>query len=114
MASPNAGSLLESTLRGWRAADRASSDALRSSHHWVNIEDHYELSFIRETPAQVAGRISTQGRGAGALSRRAPSSAKENILAAGRGIFWQRKRPDQTRRCGAQRFAAIAATAVVA
>jgi hypothetical protein len=103
--------LLESALRGRRAADRASYDALRPLNHWVKIEDQYELSFIRETSAQVAGRVSTQGRWAWALSRRSPESADENILAAGRGIFWKRQQLEETNRGIAQRLTAFALAA---
>ena len=101
--------LLESVPRDRRAADRASTDALRPLNHWVKIEDQYELSFIRETTlAPIARRISTQGQWAWALSRRASKSAKENILAAGRGIFWKRRQPEKTRRSGAQWLSAFA------
>src|SRR6185503_2489918 len=104
-------STLESALRDRDAADRASFDALRPLNHWVKIKDQYELSFIRETPAQVARRVSTQGRWAWALSRRSPESADENILATGRGIFWKRQQLEETH-CGiAQRFGTFAVAA---
>jgi hypothetical protein len=114
MASPNTGNLLEWTLRGRRAADRASSDALRPLYHWVKIEDQYELSFIRETLAPAARRVSTQGRWPRALSRSARKSAQENILAANRGVFWKRKKRAEAGHGGAQWGAAFAVVATVA
>ena len=114
MASQNAGNLLEWTFRGRRAADRASSDALRPLHHWVNKEDQYELSFIRETPAPAARRISTQGRWPRALSRSARKNAQENILAANRGVFWKRKKHAEAGHGGAQWCATFAAFPIVA
>ena len=89
------GNLLERTFRGRRAADRASLDALRPSNHWVNIEDQYELSFIREAFAPVARRLSTSARCPWASTRRTGTSAQENILAASRGVFWRRRNSHQ-------------------
>ena len=103
--------LLERTLRGRRAAGCASSDALRPLPHWVKKEDHYELSFIRETLAPAARRVSTQGRRPRALSRSAPKSAQENILAANRGVFRKRKRRAEASHGGAQRGAVFATVA---
>jgi hypothetical protein len=111
MASQNAGNLLEWTFQGRRAADCASSDALRSLHHWVNKEDQYELSFIRETLAPAARRVSTQRRWSRALSRSARKSAQENILAADRSFFWKRKRRAEKGRRSAQWCAAFATVA---
>ena len=113
MASPNAGNLLEWTLRGRRAAGCASSDALRPLHHWVKKEDQYELSFIRETLAPFARRVPTKGRSP-AFPRNARESAQENILAASRGVFWKRKRRAEASHRGAQWCAAFAAFATVA
>ena len=92
MASPNAGNLLEWTFQGRRPVDCVPNlGTLRPSHHWVNIEDQYELSFIGETLAPVARRFSTSARWPRALSRHPSNSAQEDILAAGGGIFWHRK-----------------------
>lgn len=88
MASQNAGNLLGWTLTGRRAADCAFSNALRPSRNYINTEKHYELSFIGETPAPFARRLSTQGR-PGASPRSVGKSAHQNILAAGKGIFWR-------------------------
>ena len=49
-------------LRGSPAADRASIDALRPNYNWVNIEDQYEISFIREKSAAFARRLPQKGR----------------------------------------------------
>ncbi len=102
MASQNDGNLLEWTFRGRRAADCASSDALRPLHHWVNIKDQYELSFIRKTLAPVARRISIPARWPRALSGTAGKSAQENILATSSGIFWDRQRHQEADSSGAQ------------
>jgi hypothetical protein len=106
--------LVESVLWDRRAADRASSDALRPSNHWVKIEDQYELSFIRETLAPFARRVSTQRRWAWALSRRSPKGADKNILAANRCIFWKRQQLEETDRGIAQRLTAFATAATQA
>jgi len=95
-ASQSACKLLERTLRSSRAADRASIDALRPFNNWVNLEDNHELSFIRETLAQFARRVPTKGRSPFARSKRERESSQENILAAGRRIFWKRKRDEET------------------
>lgn len=97
----NASTLLESAFQGRRAADRVPNfGTLRPLNHWVKIEDQYELSFIRETPAPFAGRVSTQGRWPGALSRRSAKSANENILAANCSFFWKRQQLKETNSTG--------------
>src|SRR6266487_1203620 len=95
-ASQSAGKLLERPLRSSRAADRASIDALRPFNNWINLEDNHELSFIRKTLAPFARRVPTKGRSPFALSKRGRESSQENILAAGRCIFWKRKRDEET------------------
>src|SRR3982751_4139708 len=57
-AAQTALELLDWTLRGSRAADRASLDALRPQLNWFNTEDHYEISIPRERlTASTPGRI---------------------------------------------------------
>ena len=118
MASPHcggAGNLLESIPWDRRATDRVPTvGTLRPLHHWEKIEDQYELSFIRETPAPVAWRFSTQGRGTRALSGRSAKGAQENILATGSRIFWQRQGHAQTSAGEPKRFAAFLAAAFFA
>jgi len=117
LASPNAGNLLEWAPLGRRVADRVPNfGTLRPLHHWLNTEDQYELTFIRETFAPVARRISLSARWPWASARRAVESAREkNILAARRGILWRkRKRRHETSSDNFQRArgrAAIAASA---
>ena len=113
-ASPRhcgAGSLFEGPFRGQRAAGCASIDALCPFNNWVNLEDQYEISFIRETLAPFARRVPTVGRSP-ALSRNARGeSSQENILAEGRRIFWQRRKRKETRARFAQWLTPAAAGA---
>ncbi len=74
-----------------RAADGASIDALRPFKNWVKLKDHYELLFIRETPAPFARRVPTPGQWPFSLSTGRNQSSEENILAASRSIFWKRQ-----------------------
>jgi hypothetical protein len=91
-----------------RAADGASIDALRPFKNWVKLKDHYELLFIRETPAPVAGRVPPQGpRSLSGPAGRSETS-NENVLAASRSFFWKRQR-QKTGNNGAQRCAAFPA-----
>ena len=94
LASPNAGNLLEWAPTGRRVADRVPNfGALRPLHHWLNIEDQYELTFIRETSAPVARRVSLSARWPWTSARRAVESAcKKNILAAAGGILWRKRK----------------------
>jgi hypothetical protein len=110
-ASASVRKLLERTLRGSRAADRASIDALRPCNNSVNLKDNHELSFIRETLAPSARGVPTKGRSPFALSKRERESSQENILAASRRIFWKRKSDEETGDRVAQWRAAIAAFA---
>ena len=93
LASPNAGNLLGWAPLGWRVADCVPNfGALRPLHHWVNIEDQHELTFIRETLAPVARRVSLSARWPRASARRAVESAGEkNILATVSGILWRKR-----------------------
>ena|ERR1043166_4838059 len=102
--SRNGGSNLpESTFRGQRAADRVPNfGTLRPLHHWVNIEDQYELSFIRETLAPVARRISISARWPRSPAGTAGKGAQENVLAADSRLFWKRQRFKETGASGTQ------------
>src|SRR5438876_1533340 len=106
--------LLGETLRGSRAADRASLGALRPFNNWVNTEDQHELLSTRETPASWARSVSTKGR-ARAFSRatRAGSEA-ENILATNRRIFWKWRRHTKTSHTITQRRGTTAAATAAA
>ena len=88
------GNLLEWAPLGRRLADRVPNfGTLHRSHHWVNIEDQYELTFIRETFTPVVRRLSLPARWPWASARRAVESAhKENILAASGGILWRQRK----------------------
>ena len=105
-ASQSACRLFEGTLSESRAADCASTDALRPFNHWVNLKDQHELLFIRETSPPFARWIPTQEQWAPAASTRRSESSEENVLAAGRSIFWKRQR-QKTGNNSAQRCAAI-------
>src|SRR6266705_6374370 len=90
-ASQSACKLFEWTLSDSRAADGASIDALRPFNNWFKLKDQHELLFIRETLAPSARRSPTQGQRPLALSAGRSENAKENILAAGCRIFWERQ-----------------------
>src|SRR5260370_22760938 len=77
------------TSRGFRAADRASLDALRPLNNWVNTEDHHELLSTGETPAPWARSASTKGRSRAFPRATRTGSEAENILATYRRIFWK-------------------------
>ena len=98
------------TLRGSRAADRASSDALRLNHNSVNTEDLYGISITREKLAAPTGRrwLSTQGRRSPVPAKNYSESAgQENALGKIHGIFHERKSAGRARRANnAQWFAA--------
>src|SRR5712692_5816836 len=83
------------TSRGPRAADSAPSDALRPFNNWVNIEDHYELAFIRETLAPFAWRAPTKGQSVPPRTY-GGEGPQENILATARRIFRRRERNEKT------------------
>lgn len=70
------------THEGSPAADRASFDALRSNENWVKIEDHYEISFIREATAAFAWRLPQKGRRSLAAAVRGSKSAGEKVALA--------------------------------
>jgi hypothetical protein len=98
-------------LRGSRAADRVSFDALRPNENWVNLEDQYEISFIREKLAAFARRFPTKERRSLALSKCDPENASEkNALAENHCAFHKRKN-ETFCRSGAEWCAATAASA---
>jgi hypothetical protein len=80
-------------LRGLPAADGVSFDALRPNDNWVNIEDQYEISFIREKSAAFARRIpKTRRRTLACTACGAKDAAEEVTLAKNyRGTFRKRK-----------------------
>ena len=98
-------------FRGLPAADGVSFDALRPNDNWVNIEDQYEISFIREKSAAFARRIPKKRRRTLACTTRGAKDAAEEIALAKnyRGTF--RKRKDEA--CGIAEWCApaIGATA---
>src|SRR4030095_9864014 len=100
--------LFERTLADSRAADGASIDALRPFNNWVKLKDHYELLFIRETPAPFAGRVPPEGQLrtlSGSAGR--SESSKKDVLAAGRRFFWKRPADQENSSGRAQRCAAF-------
>ena len=98
-------------LRGLPAADGVSFDALRPNDNWVNIEDQYEISFIREKSAAFARRVPKERRRTPACTACGPEDAGEEVALAKnyRGTF--RKRKDEA--CGIAEWCApsISATA---
>jgi len=80
-------------LRGLPAADGVSFDALRPNDNWLNIEDQYEISFIREKSAAFAWRIPKKRRRSLASSACGATTASEKIALAKnhRGSFRKRK-----------------------
>jgi hypothetical protein len=95
----------ERTLRGSRAAGRASIGALRPPNHWVITEDKYEISIIRER-ARWARAFPTQARrrAVALLPLGAEGCAEKRSLVQDRGFFWQRKKHEKS--SDAQWFAA--------
>ena len=104
------------TLRGSRAGERASIDALRPNYNSVNTEDLYGISIIREKFAAPTGRrrFPQKGRRSPVPAKRAcEGTGKENVLAESHGIFHQRKSADRARRgTKAQWFAPGACAAI--
>src|ERR1700730_826825 len=92
--------LLNGPFQGRCATGRASIDALRRTNNSVNIEDLYEISFIRETFAAFARRFPPKGRSPSASSGDAgPSSSQKNLLAAIGGFFQQRHDREKSGQC---------------
>ena len=90
-AAQTALGLLDWTLRGSRAADRASCDALRLQRNLFNTEDHYEISIPREKlTASAPWRIPQAVRYA-RRSRGVESSRKKEHLAENHGLLRKRR-----------------------
>jgi hypothetical protein len=103
--------LFDRTERGSHAPDSAPSDALRFPNTGLNIENEYELSFIRETLASIAKRFSTKGRPRSAPFARNRQSSQEDILAAARCVFWKRQEQTNSTRQRIPQWLATAAAA---
>ena len=101
---------LNRTLRGQRAADGASFDALRPFNNSVNIEDQHEISLTWETIAPSRW-FPSAGRSPFASTSDAGSSPQENILATSGGVFRKRQKREETGRDIAQWRAAAPAGA---
>jgi hypothetical protein len=100
---------------GSRAADRASTDALRPNYNWVELEDTHDISIIGEKWPAFARRLPQKGRQSPAPAERAIQGAGEEIaLGKDHGVFCRWKtspgRPANAAGGGggAQRFRAFA------
>jgi hypothetical protein len=70
-------------LFGSRAADRASTDALRPNYNWVELEDQHDISIIGEKWPAFARRLPQKGRQqSSAPPERAIEGAGEEIVLA--------------------------------
>ena len=98
----------ERTLRGSRAAGRASIGALRPPNHWVITEDNYEISIIREKLTHWARAFPTQERrrAIASLPLGAKDHAEKRTLVKDRRLFWRREKHEKS--SGSQWFAAAA------
>jgi len=98
----------ERTLRGSRAAGRASIGALRPPNHWVITKDNYEISIIREKLTRWARALPTQERrrAVASLALGAKGCAEERTLVKDRRLFWRREKHEKS--SGSQWFAAAA------
>ena len=87
----------ERTLRGSRAAGRASIGALRPPNHWVITEDKYEISIIREKLTRWARAFPTQERrrAVASLALGAKARAEERSLVKDRRFFWRREKHEK-------------------
>jgi len=87
-------------LRGSRAADGASIDALRPNYNSVNTEDLYGISIIREIAAPTRRRrFPTEGRRSSlpAENNNPQSAGSEIALGQNHGIFRWWKSTDSAR-----------------
>ena len=71
--------LLVGTLRGSRARDRASIDALRPKYNWMKPEDQYDISLIGEKWPASARRLPQKGR------QQSPALSERALPGAGDG-----------------------------
>jgi hypothetical protein len=79
--------LFDWTLRGSRALDCASPDALRPHSNWFKTEDYYEISIPREKlTAPASWGIPPAVRYA-RRSRRVEGSRKKELLAESNGLL---------------------------
>ena len=91
LAAQTAFELLDWTLRGSRAVDRASLDALRPQSNWFKTEDYYEISIPREKlTAPASWGIPPAVRYA-RRSRGVEGSRKKELLAESNGLFRKRR-----------------------
>jgi hypothetical protein len=113
LALPNACKLLELAPRGRHVADCVPKfGTLRPIYDWVNIEDQHELTFIRETFAPFARRVSLSAQRPRASARRTVESACEkNILATPSDILWRKRKGwhKASNNCKCPQWRAIAA-----
>ena len=95
-ATQTAYQLLVGTLRGSRARDRASTDALRPKYNWVKPEDQHDISIIWEKWPAFAWRLPQKGRQSPAPSKRAVEGAGEKISLAENNLalFWRKTEDD--------------------
>mgnify|MGYP003694621975 CR=1 FL=1 len=87
-AAQTALELLVWTLRGPRAVDCASCDALRPQRNWLRTEDYYEISISREELAASSRWIPKAVR----IARRArgiEGSRKKEPLAENHSLLWR-------------------------
>ncbi len=88
------------TLRGSRAVERASSDALRPNQHSVNPEDPYGISIIREKLAAPTGRrrVPTPGRRSPLpADKHSQSAGEKNAVGENHRLLFERKSADRAR-----------------
>ena len=92
LAAQTALELLDWTLRGPRALDRASLDALRPQNNWFKTEDYYEISIPRERlTASTPGRIIPTAARYARRSRGVEGSRKKELLAENHGLLRKRR-----------------------
>ena len=87
-AAQTALELLDWTLRGLRAVDCASCDALRPQLNRFTTEDYYEISIFREKLAASPRGIPKAVRVA-RRSRGFESSRKKELLAEDHSLLWR-------------------------
>ena len=99
VATQTAYQLLEGTLWGSRARDRASTDALRPNYNWMKPEDQNDILLIGEKWPAFTRRLPQKGRQSPAPPKRTIEGAgKEIVLAENNGTLhgWKTGRGGQT------------------
>jgi hypothetical protein len=98
--------LLVGTLRGSRARDRASTDALRPNNNWVKPEDQYDISIIWEKWPTCARRLPQKERQSLAPPERAIEGAGEENSLAEVNIVpnWRKTSGQANAATGSERF----------